>query len=174
MKRFFVFILLAFIVLATSSTVFALPHGENNPAIFKDMKSNPSNYILTGAVGMGLIYYMDKSSIKVDKYAPPEYIIAFRLVTHKTPENYTCDADDRLTRYRYDYKSRRMYREIISRENGESRWEYIDPSVASNPNVKSATLKLIAEGELAFYLAYNMSFYDKPVTYVLKEYIAKN
>ncbi|MBE5060755.1 hypothetical protein INF25_08160 [Megamonas funiformis] len=58
----------------------------------------------------------------------------------------------------------------LGRQNvdGILSWEYIDPQEV---NLNSTLNSVVTGGELAFYLAYNMSFYDKPVTFLTKKYI---
>ena len=178
MKRI-TFSILILVILSFTSIACANIHGKENPAIFADMQNNPSKYIACGSIGMGLSYHLDKSSIRVDKYAPPIYIIAFRVISHKSPENYTYEE---WVRYYYDYTSRKIYREIYFKKSsddvGKPQWDYIDIHLLNDKRMGSSNraglLSWIAEGEIAFYLAYDMSFFDNPITQVFKEYINKN
>ena len=154
-------------IMFTSASAFL---GEQNQAVKDDMNSQPEKYISSYGVGMGLQYYVDKTSIEVHQYNPPYYIIAYRGTYCKSPENhigYCDDEHNHMNRFRYDYSKREMYLEVYDRE-GQARWEYIDPLVVNNPSTKPGELRWIYEGELAFYLAYNMGFYEKPATKLME------
>ena len=102
------------------------------------------DYILTfGRQGVG--YYVQRSSLNVEQYKPPIYILSIKVY-------YVNDADrggTRLSqpttlRFRYDWDSRAMY------SDSAGKWNYIDPKqYASN----------VAIGEMAFYIAYGKKFY---------------
>ena len=63
----------------------------------------------------------------------------------------------------YDYNTRKIYY-----ESEKDKWEYLDPKNADNGKFNSRTM---ASAELAFYWAYNVSFYDKPVSWIAQQYI---
>lgn len=160
MKKIFSVFILAGIMMF-STTCFA--------SMFDDLKNN-SNYIYYGGAGTGISFFLDKTSINVNKYEPPVYIIAFINMSYSagfpkggTPES----VSPKTVWYKYNYDSRKMY---LGRQNvdGILSWEYIDPQEV---NLNSTLNSVVTGGELAFYLAYNMSFYDKPVTFLTKKYI---
>lgn len=158
-KLFSMFIMLG--IMMFSTTCFA--------SLFEDLKNDP-NYIYYGGGGTGLSFFMDKSSLIVNKYEPPIYIIAFIRMDYSTgfpkggvPES----VHPKVIWYKYNYNLRRMYW-CKSNIDGDFSWEYIDPK---NANIDSALNSIITGGEIAFYLAYNMSFYNKPVTFLTKKYI---
>ena len=138
-------------------------------SLFDDLRNNP-NYIYYGGAGTGISFFLDKTSINVNKYEPPVYIIAFINMSYSagfpkggTPES----VSPKTVWYKYNYDSRKMY---LGRQNidGTFSWEYIDPQEV---NSNSALNSIVTGGELAFYLAYNMSFYNNPVTFLTKKYI---
>ena len=158
-KTFSVFILAG--IMLFSTTCFA--------SIADDLENNP-NYIYYGGAGTGISFFMDKTSIKVNKYEPPIYIIAFINMTYSAgfpnggrPESVI----PKTEWYKYNFDSRKMY---FGKQHvdGTFSWEFINPQEA---NTNSAINSMVTGGELAFYLAYNMSFYDKPVTFLTKKYI---
>lgn len=158
-KLFSIFIVLG--ILMFSTTCFA--------SLYEDLKNDP-NYIYYGGAGTGISFFLDKTSINVNKYEPPIYIIAFINMSYSagfpkggTPES----VSPKTVWYKYNYDSRKMY---LGRQNvdGILSWEYIDPQEV---NLNSTLNSVVTGGELAFYLAYNMSFYDKPVTFLTKKYI---
>ena len=72
---------------------------------------------------------IDKTSVNVHKYNPPEYIIAARSITHFDSgrnDKYEQIVHDGNVRYRYNYIKRIMYREIKD-DNGTLKWKLIDP-----------------------------------------------
>lgn len=138
-------------------------------SLFDDLRNNP-NYIYYGGAGTGISFFLDKTSINVNKYEPPVYIIAFINMSYSagfpkggTPES----VSPKTVWYKYNYDSRKMY---LGRQNvdGILSWEYID---TKNANKNSALNSIIAGGEIAFYLAYNINFYkDGPLSWYAKSY----
>lgn len=137
------------IVMSVPSTSFA--------SLFDDLKNNP-NYIYCGHTGSGFAIFLDKTSINVHEYNPPYYTIAFiRINWASTPPIYSSTgevAKPSVQRYYYDYDARKIYT-----ETADKTWSCVDPVELSRTN---GGRSLLAEAELVFYLAYNMSFFDKP------------
>lgn len=69
------FLLVWVFVLTLGGMVFAYTY---NP--YPTHLDNNPNYILVDA-HMGTAWYLDRSSLSVQKYAPPQYIIAVNVVT---------------------------------------------------------------------------------------------
>ena len=163
MKKF----LLVACMLLLATTALAFPKVENSDDILADMKANPSRYVRFGGASVGLTFYIDKNSINVHEYEPPEYIIAARRLTHAASgQGHKAIEFDGLMRYKYDYDQRKMYFETTN-ENGSLIWKHIDPTLSKTYHDDN----YIAAGEILFYLAYNMKFYDKIATQSAKEYI---
>ena len=138
-------------------------------SMYDDLKNNP-NYIYYGGGGTGISFFMDKSSLVVNKYEPPIYIIAFISIDYSTgfPKGGVPESVRSKTMwYKYDYDLRKMY---LGKPNADGTFsgEYINPK---DVNINSAINAMVTGGEIAFYLAYNMSFYDEPVTFLTKKYI---
>ena len=167
-----IFGLLAVFLMIFSTNCFAGIYGEKSTEILNNMYNEPSRYIDFGFIGMGMCFFVDKNSIRVDQYNPPKYIISFREIPFSI-NNGNHAYDNNLTRYMYDYKSQKMYREYYKNRNfNQPFWEEIDSDVTHfSGRTGDSRLVWIAEGEVAFYLAYNMSFYKKPISDVLKERI---
>lgn len=160
MKKRLSIIVIVIGMMMFSTTCFA--------SMYDDLKNNP-NYIYYGGGGTGISFFMDKSSLVVNKYEPPTYVIAFIKITYSAgfpaggyPEKITSG----ITRYMYDYNSRKMYLE--RHNNGKAYWDYLNPLELKGNSGGEA---LLSGGEIAFYLAYNMSFYDEPISFVAKQYI---
>ena len=171
MKKIFNFILIGVIILA-SSTSFAFGRIENSNAILAEMRSNSNNFIRYGGQSIGISFFLAKNSISVVKYQPPQYIISIRNITHYTGANSEVIEGDDIIRYSYDYNNRKMYIELQDRETSNINWVYIDPKIiGTHAGYKQNWDSYMAAGEIAFYLAYNMSFFDEPLTYVFKNYI---
>lgn len=107
---------------------------------------------------------VDKTSINVHVYNPPEYIISVRAITHYNGGSKENIEYETVYRYRYDYDSRKMYKEDKD-DNGVVSWKLIDPAASKSYHDDN----WVALGEIMFYLAYNMSFYDSPI--VAKQFI---
>lgn len=131
---------------------------SNGDEILSDMYANPSNYIYFASASTGFSFFYYKPSVDVQRYSPPSYIIAARVITrHVGPGEDIFN--DSVIKFRYDYSSRKMWKETFD-DNRNLIWREIDPAKSKNYHDDN----WIAAGEVLFYLAYNMSFFDKPVT----------
>lgn len=145
--------------------------------ILPEMYANPKNYIYIGSGGTGIPLFISKSSLDVQEYAPPRYVIAIRCVIgsfQRKQENGVWRDDyhahfGSTSRYLYDYNERKIYVEEKD-TNNKLYWKYLDPqfanSIPSDPRMHD-----IVSAEFAFYFAYNQSFFDKPASISLKRYI---
>lgn len=115
-----------------------------------------SNFILVDG-HMGVAWYVDRSSLNVQKYAPPEYIIAVNVVSADSvigdERDFYSGGQGKITgvktyRFYYNWNTKRMYHD----KNGT--WDYLDPWGSW-----AATGIRMPAGEMAFYLAYNLKFY---------------
>lgn len=168
------FLGLLVILMMIASNCFARGmYGERSKELLNDMYREPSKYIDFGCVGMGMFFYLDKTSIQVDQYNPPNYIIAFREIPFSiNGGNHAYDNHNEFTRYKYDYKSRKMYREVY--RNGDKNqpyWREVDSNPKGWKGEGDSRHVWLAEGEVAFYLAYDMNFYEKPMSKLLQEYL---
>ena len=140
---------------------FAFGKIANSDTILADMYANLGKYIRYGGASTGLSFLIDRTSINVHKYNPPEYIISARQITHFNSgrdDKYEQIGYDGYVRYRYEYDKRKMYREIKN-DSGLYAWELVDPSASKSYHDDN----WVSLGEIMFYLAYNMSFYDTPI-----------
>ncbi len=130
-----------------------------------EMHANPYNFIRYGAQNMDSVFYLDKSSLAVVRYEPPRYEIIIRNIV-------TGAATDEFLSYSYDYKSRRMYVKLADKHSGAKSWIYIDPKNLKGRSIYQQNWEsYLAAGEIVFYMAYNMNFFDKPVTEAFKNYL---
>lgn len=163
-------IFLTAMILLVATTVFAMRTLDNSDEILGELYENPSRYIRYGGASIGLSFYIDKESVNVHQYAPPKYIIAARKITHHNNGQGGEDIEgDSVLRYFYDYDARKMYVESKDK-NGILSWKLIDPSKSKSYHDDN----WVAAGEIMFYLAYNMSFYDKPATKAAQNVINGN
>ena len=123
---------------------------------------------------MGVAWYVDRNSLVVQKYDPPQYIIAVNVVTASSAYN---DENDfynggrgKITkvatmRFFYNWDLREMYIDTT----GKDGWRYLNP----NGSWAETGVSMPA-GEIAFYLAYKMRFYGSKSFYnsFLKKYIS--
>lgn len=171
MKKFLmtVFSICAVLVIGTVSSCFAIDVNE--------FKANPDRYIYYGGAGTGTGMYIDKESINVHQYNPPYYIIAFKTLSYFNNGMYgyrhheSVSYRKNIERYFYNYDTKAMYREKYD-ANHQPYWEYVDPALV-NTCESLGKHQEIGMGEIAFYLAYNMGFYDSPVDYATKKYVSK-
>ncbi len=117
------------------------------------------NYILVDA-NKDVGYYVDKTSLNVQQYAPPCYIISINVVsavsTSYTPTDFSIkNWSGRITgvqtyRFFYNYDDTAMYYDTT----GHDGWEKLSPLGSwADTGIRRPA------GEMAFYLAYNMKFY---------------
>lgn len=108
---------------------------------------------------MGVAWYVDRTSLNVQRYDPPQYIIAVNVVTASSAYNNEEDfynggkgriTDVKTMRFFYNWNLREMYIDTT----GKDGWRFLPPmgSWAETGVSKPA-------GEIAFYLAYKMKFY---------------
>lgn len=163
---------LAALVIASGVLVSNCLAAENNAAVLADLKQKRADYVDCGAESVS--YYVDKNSLNVLKYAPPEYIIAVNLVYHST---YVAAGTNQeaarsvATQFKYDYDDRRIYVKR-SDDHGASYWIFVDPKlVGTLDGAQKGWDRDMAAGEIAFFLAYGMSFFEKPVSEPAKKLI---
>lgn len=109
-----------------------------------------SNYVLVDG-HMGVAWYLDRSSLVVQKYAPPQYIIAVNVgKVNDADRGNTSISDVKTFRFFYNYDLQRIY---IDR-TGTDDWVYINPNGS-----RAETGVALPTGRKAFALAYGISFY---------------
>ena len=99
----------------------------------------------------GWATFIDKSSLVVQRYDPPYYIIAINVFYVDDGGYGTIHKYDTL-RFFYNYDTTKMY---IDRTGGSGDWKYIRP----NASVSEEQHDGKNVGEAAFYLAYRLRFY---------------
>ena len=116
---------------------------------YPDYWRNDTNFPLVWG-HMGTAQYMDKTSLVVQRYDPPNYIIAVNVITvHNADAGNTEIGRVNTYRYYYNYDSTGMY----SIGNDEKCY-YIKPT---GSNAESGLVMYV--GEAAFYTAYHMKCY---------------
>ena len=120
------------------------------------------NFILCDG-HMGTAWYVDSSSLVVQRYEPPQYVIAVNVVTARSAVGDEDDfysggrgvmTDVRTMRFLYDWDACAMY----AWNDAEMDWYYLPPGGSW-----AETGITMPAGEIAFYLAYHMKFYgSKP------------
>lgn len=141
-----------------------------------------SNYIQVGGSGTNNTNYIDRSSLNVHKYAPPYYIIAINNIPYVQGvpgmKDHFLWKRMKTYRYMYDYNAHKMYVELFDK-NKQPYWQYLDVNFYDKKRYNSvklfttpsATDVYFARGEIAFTLAYNMSFYeDGPLSWYAQKY----
>ena len=162
--------LLVMLLFISTTSVSAIRLAPNSDEILDEMHSNQSNFIRYGGMSTGVTLFIAKSSLNVEFYSPPNYIISAREVVYfnsgridRTEEGILKES---TIRYKYDIANKKMYIETID-ENKNLYWKYLDPTTRKNYKDDNP----IAAGEYLFYLAYKISFYGQPVTPSAKKFI---
>ena len=139
MKKFFALFVLALLI----------AFQPNANAAYPDHLNGDPDYICTdGQMGVG--WYMKKSSLNVEQYSPPIYIISVSVYSvNDADRGNTSYSNVQTLRFRYDLDNRSMYV-----KNKDGNWRYLDP----NGN-RAQTMLSLPTGELAFYVAYRQKFY---------------
>ena len=114
------------------------------------------NYIFVDG-HMGTAWYVDRSTLNVIRYAPPNYNITIDVVSVDNANNgNTTIAHRSKFLFGYEFNSHSMY----FAPNNQSDWRYLNPR-----GPWSATGIVMPAGEMAFFLAYNMTFYGSRAAY---------
>jgi hypothetical protein len=134
-------------------------------ANYPEYLNGDRNFILCDG-HMGTAWYVDRSSLDVQEYAPPQYIIAVKVVSARSATGdeeafYEHDGAGTITgtetyRFFYNWDRREMY---VDRD-GTSNWRYLDPWGAW-----ASTGIVMPAGEIAFALAYHLKFYGTQSRY---------
>ena len=141
-KAFRLFLCTLMVLIATTACAFAsYPRHLNGD----------DNFVLVDA-HMGTGWYVDKSSLNVQMYNPPQYIIAVNVcAVNDADRGNTNISSVRTMRFFYNYDLRKMY---IERNTGSNDWRYLDPD-----GCWAETGISMPAGEEAFELAYGIKFY---------------
>ncbi|MDD6860650.1 MAG: hypothetical protein PUD48_00915 [Megasphaera elsdenii] len=102
-------------------------------------------------VYQGYGFYLDRSSMYVEKNEPPQHIIAVNVCM--VPDVYkgaTAIARVKTERFFYNTELKQMYHD----KGTNSDWKYINPAGAI-----ATTSVVMPAGEMAFYLTYHKKFY---------------
>ena len=115
MKRFFALVV-GLCVFILSGVAFA-----NYPTYL----NGDRNLILCDG-HMGVAWYVDRTSLVVQKYEPPQYIIAVNVVSVQDADmGNTAIHDVRTMRFFYNYDMQRMY---IATQPNDSDLRYLNPN----------------------------------------------
>ena len=180
MKQAFLLVMVSLLVL-TTSTASAIGRLSNSDEVLAEMYSNIPNFIRYGGASTGLSFLIAKSSLNVEYYSPPTYIISARKITHfnrGTNDNYEAILEDSTIKYKYDIASKKMY--VEAQDDNQNRyWKYLEPSgqetqiSITSKEFKQKSYNLIAAGEFLFYFAYKTNFYGNPVSGSFKQFLDK-
>lgn len=148
MKRNPLFLLLSQLCL----TVFTLCMFSSSALAFSwaDYYNNDFNFPrVWGHTGVGV--FIDRTSVSVERYDPPCYIIAVNVFGAGNG-GYGGRGDYDTERFFYNYDENRMY---YDNNPGQDDWVYIYTDYHSTLNCENNYI-----GEAAFYVAYAMPFYN--------------
>ena len=141
MKKFILFLFVC--IMMTASVAMAY-----NP--YPTHLNDDNNFVLCDG-HMGTAWYVDRSSLVIEKYEPPQYIISVNVVTvNEADQGNTNISLVRTFRFFYNYDLRKMF---VDRDD-QSNWRYLDPW-----GCWADTGGSMPAGEIAFYSAYKQKFY---------------
>ena len=124
-----------------------------SPASANPFLNDDPNYVWVD-VNQGKCWYIDRSSLYVEKYEPPQYIIVTNVCTvPRASYGETTITNVFPMRFFYNWKENKMY---VDKKFGTSDWMYLQPLGPAYIN----RLNMPA-GEMAFYLAYHKKFYGR-------------
>ena len=127
-----------------------LSSSSSASSIYADYLNGDPNFILVDG-HMSTAWYVDRTSLVVQQYAPPKYIIAVNVITVNNYERGNRTISKVTTmRFLYNWQTKNMFIDRALNNN----WRYLR---ANGP--WSETGIVMPAGEMAFYLAYNMKFY---------------
>ena len=130
-------------------------------------------------IGMGWVSYIDTTSVNVQEYRPPQYIITINKVERNMQDDQNTHLRYHTFKFKYDYAQRKMY--LYSPNHGDgfknrylnemkhskkpidntidwnSEWQYIAPDVYYG----EGTGDMAVAGEVAFAIAYNLKFHGE-------------
>ena len=153
------------------SLVSSIAFAQNN-------MDSDSRYIRC-PVGMGFTSYIDTSSVVIDEYQPPQYIISINTIKRHEQDINGEHLRNRTLKFKYDYAQRKMYlyspnhgdnfknrylndmkyskKPIDNSIDWDSDWQYISPDVYYG----EGTGDMAVAGEVAFAIAYNLKFHGE-------------
>lgn len=136
-----------FLTLTLIISMFTVSHAS----LYPDYLGGDTNFVLVDG-HMGRAWYIDRSSLNVQKYAPPQYIISVNtaVVENADKGNITISNIKNL-RFFYNSDLGKMYYDSI----GNDSWVYIKPI---SPWANYGSIRPAAE--MAFAMAYHMKFYS--------------
>ena len=111
--------------------------------------------LILGEYGVGLAWYLDKSSVRIEQEGPPQYIISFQMFPTRYDRNtgeITRVFDGHRAKCMYDVEKDAMYF-FNTGFQPVADWAYIDPV---GPAGESPIDTL---GEMAWYILYQKPFY---------------
>ena len=139
--------------------LLALTASPEAHANYSTYLNEDRNFILVDG-HMGTAWYVDRSSLTVQRYEPPDYIIAVNVVSAQSAIDDERDFYDggegvvigiKTYLFSYDWNRRRMYV-----DNGSQGWKYLNPwGCWAECGIHMPT------GEMAFALAYGLRFYGE-------------
>lgn len=167
MKKYVFSMIMVIIMLVVSSVVFAQNYLENDPRYIEY------------PIGMGYISYIDTSSVNVQGYQPPQYIITINKIEKNMQDVQNAYLRYVTLKFKYDYTQKKMYlyspnhrdefksrymddrkfsnKPVDNSINWDSEWQYIDPDVYYG----EGTSDIAIAGEVAFAIAYNLKFHGE-------------
>lgn len=166
----------AILISLTGLTAEAGPYDhEFDPVLLNRMHSNPNDYIRAFGLGMGIVFYIEKSSINIEWSNQNETVVNANRVfyVYYPNENKKIVEDvgyfhNRPLRLAFNHVTHNVFKEEVDR-SGNTTWKYID---SSNLDYKRGDGNDMCIAETIYYYAMKKPFYNPPLTYQVKELLA--
>lgn len=140
-----------FMVLAFVLVSFGV--ASANPQ-YRPYLNGDRNYIMC-TMHQDAFYYVERDSLRVDSYNPPEYVITVNIATVDSGGRNISVSHSKPVHFYYNYENGEMYvntKDYFKNANDE--WKYLEPKAGW-----SRGGRFVVAGDIAFYLAYGMGFY---------------
>lgn len=160
-------LLLMCIVLLTSAISSAM--GSNNPELLRDMKVNEHKYVAYGGQSVGMVFYLDKTSVVIESDNEAETVLRVKNITYYSNGmlgNHFKDAawyrNEGGARFAYNHQMHNVFEERYNNDKKQKEWVYLDPSIIGTiTGYKSGWESSISAAEITYYIAFHKWFYGK-------------
>lgn len=163
--------LLTCVLMLNSKVVLAF--GDNNPTLLRDLKINSQKYIEYGGQSVGMVFYLDKTSVVIESNNESETVLAVKKVTYssngmlgdKFKDAAWYGNDNKPVRYAYNHKTHNIFEERYNYEKKQVEWIYLDSGmIGTYEGYKKGWEASISAAEITYYIAFHKWFYGNRIS----------
>lgn len=154
-----------------SNNEIASAMGTNNPTLLKDLKVNSQKYIEYGGQSVGMVFYLDRTSVVIESNNESETVLAVKTVIYSNNGmlgNKFKDAawyGDKPRRFAYNHKTKNIFEERYNYDKKQIEWVYLDPEmIGTYEGYKKGWEASISAAEITYYIAFHKWFYGYRVS----------